>query len=311
MRGSSKVPSRSAALLLLVLGALALLSCEDRADRTRSRAGVAIALETRYTAANTATSIANRADDPCGHFEIVGPITVVTDLVLEGIRDGEVALRLHELRTLEVDDGGQVRFLRQVEFIGEHGRTGNREHEWRILGGHVFYRQDNLPFEQRQIDISERATLVREGTAGFETLIRATGDGWSSVERTASGWRLIAAEDGTFGERLRCGGEATPDPWLRDLEGRLSVRSADARVTIGGDTPSSERAGEWLLGPVGGLEEPLIRVTVGERVILGQLTNPIETPEAIADLRRDRLHHDVSGFLWELDMLLNEEQESR
>ena len=299
----------------LVLAALAttlglLVSCEERSSRAQGRAGVAVALEARHTAANVAAEIANQVDGPCGHFEIEGPLTVTTDLTLEGFRGEELALRLSERRTLEVDGDGGVRLIRLVEYVGEHRRTGSREHEWRILGGHVFYRHDNLPFEGRQIDVVEATRLTREGTAAFESLVRATREAWSTVERTETGWHLTAAADGTFGERIRCGNEAVADPWLRDLEGRLSVRAANARVVLDVAAHPVQRLGEWTMGPVGGLDEPLIRVSVDERVVPGPLADAIEPPDVVADLRRNRLHHSVAGFLLDLDVLLSRSDEA-
>ena len=294
-------------LLTTLTSALsALAACEEHSSRTQGRAGVAVAIETRHTAADVAASIADSVDEPCGHFEIEGPMTVTTELEVKGSREEALTLRLRELRTLEVDGSGHVRLLRQVRYVGEHERTGSREHEWRIVAGHVFYRHDNLPFDSRQIDVTETVRLVREGTTVFETLVRATREAWSTVERTETGWHLSAVTDGTFGDRIRCGNEAVADPWLRDLEGRLSVRTAEAQVVLDSTARTVQRFGEWTLAPVGGLDEPLLRVSVDEHVTFGPLSEAIESPDVVADLRRDRVYHSVTGFLRDLDAILSQ-----
>lgn len=298
-----------ALLVALVVGCLQ--GCQQSgSERTQSRAGVAIALEARYTAAQIAFSIADRADAACAHYQAAGPMRIQTDWVLEGKRDELVVLRLEESRTLLLDENGNLILLLNVEFTTEQGRSGTREYEWRVVGDHIYYRNDNLPFERRETNEAERADLRRRGTNVFETFVRATGLMWTQIEQLDNGWRLLAEPNGQIGRRVRCGGEGVSDPWLDDLETDMAVHTGVAEVVqVEGLSYPVRRQGEWTLRPIGSVDPDLIEfettldVAVSEVVTPGPLQEAIEVPTEISDLRRDRSHHQLTSFLRELDLL--------
>ena len=301
--------SKRLALLLMALATWASQGCQQSSsERTQSRAGVAIALETRHSAAQIAFSIADRADTTCAHYEPSGPMRIQTDWILEGKRDEVVVLRLEEARSLHLDEVGNLRLLLNIDFTTEQGRTGNREYEWRVIDEHIYYRNDNLPFEKRETNEAERADLERRGTNVFETFVRATGPQWTRIEELDYGWRLAAEQNGQTGRRVRCGGEGITDPWLADLEADLLVRSGVAEVVrVEGLEYPVRRQGEWTLGPVGSLDPELVEfaieidVAVTEVVTPGPLDEAIVAPTEISDLRRDRFHYQLTNFLRELD----------
>jgi len=233
---------------------------------------------------------------------------IQTDWILEGKRDEVVVLRLEEARSLHLDEVGNLRLLLNIDFTTEQGRTGNREYEWRVIDEHIYYRNDNLPFEKRETNEAERADLERRGTNVFETFVRATGPQWTRIEELDNGWRLAAEQNGQTGRRVRCGGEGITDPWLADLEADLLVRSGVAEVVrVEGLEYPVRRQGEWTLGPVGSLDPELVEfaieidVAVTEVVTPGPLDEAIVAPTEISDLRRDRFHYQLTNFLRELD----------
>jgi hypothetical protein len=259
---------------------------------------VAIGLEARHTAMEIARGIANRSDRACGAYEIVGPMTVEVVWTVEGRRGEEVALNLSERRRLEIDSEGRMRLTRQVVFLAPNGREGEREREWRVVDGHLYVRDRNLPFTRRPIDIEESAELQRNATEVFDSLVRATGDDWSAIDSTPIGYQLLVGERAGGAGRVRCGGEARQNPWLTNLSAFAHVTRARATVTYGADRERpQERSGHWEFGRRGDGPGPTMRVEVRETVEAGPISAPIEAPEEAAAVERVRLHAHLNDFL--------------
>lgn len=264
---------------------------------------MAVALEVRHQAAQSASEIANRPDEACGTYQVEAPMRVRAHWQLEGLRGEASVLGFEETRVLVVDRDGNASLSRTVAFEAETGRAGTREHEWRVVGDEVFYRADNLPFERRAIDVAERAELLGETSDVFDTLVRATREQWDTPERTAQGWTLRARSDGRFGRRIRCAGEAGVDPWLRDLERRMSVVEADAIITLpSSPLAPSTRRGTWRLSArTDEGATPYLEITVDEQAERQAVVDPIVAPDEVFDVTRNRLHHEIGSFLRAVD----------
>jgi len=312
MTQSIKSPSskRRSLFLLPTIGWAVLLcttfACDGRDQRTQTRVGVAIALETRSTAANLADAIANRPDTSCGRYTLEGPVIVHTSWTVEGFRHRELVLSLVETRTMEIDADGRARFVREVQFVSDDGTSGERSREWRLIDSQLYHQEDGQPFTRRQVSATEEPNLLGEASEVFETMVRATTTQWNRIDQTTDGVIAEVNDSNTPGVRIRCGTEGEPDPWLSVLQADARVEQAQIQVRWDPEThQTTERLGRWTMTNAG--QDSTLIVAVDEEVNWGAVSTPIEIPDELADTSRNRFYHQLTGFLRELDRRMETE----
>lgn len=264
------------------------------------RVGVAIAIETRSTAAHLADEMANRPDPSCGRYEIEGPVIVQTSWTIEGFRNHALSLSLNETRTLEVDVDGRARFVREVQFVSDDGTSGDRLREWLLIDSLLYHRENGQLYTRRQVSAAEEPSLLREASEVFETMVRATTTQWNRIDQDSQGVTAEVIEPNTPGVRIRCGTEGDPDAWLSVLQPGTQVEQAQIHVRWDPETGQiTERVGRWNFTDPG--QDSTLIVEVDEVVNWGGVSTPIEIPDSLADTDRARFFHQLTGFLRELE----------
>ncbi len=222
-------------------------------------------------------------------------LTIKAQVVSPGVPEDTVIDSFEEVRTIHMDDAGNVFIDFKVTFNGPAKRQGGQwTRQERLVGKAHFVKEQNLPFVSHRAHKGDAAALLRRTMDPIPALLTSGDDRWRPL---GSGDTFVAdQQEGT--RQFRCGFGTHDKAWVRRFLERTRLDYAEATLPQNQEGAGERRrhaSARFLVGQAPD-KELSVRLDVDEKVFYRSPTR-VEAPQEVVPIRRERYFNEIHKIL--------------